>query len=112
MLAGILGREYFDDNPVVLMIPSLLFSTMLFYIGYTGYIHKFSVVDFNFDNIDKGSNGDVKDTHHGIQVKPEINCKVILLIFLRKSSFLKELIYGLPMFYQSLEQTDHMFLLL
>lgn len=89
VLAGILGREYFDDNPVVLMIPSLLFSTMLFYIGYTGYIHKFSVVDFNFDNIDKGSNEDVNDTHHGIQDKTRDKLQSDIVDLFEKKQFFK-----------------------
>lgn len=87
--AGILGRDYFADNPVMLMIPSLLFATMLFYIGHTGYIHKFSVVDFNIDNNEKVSNEDIKDTHHGIQDKTREKLQNDIVDLFEKKQFFK-----------------------
>lgn len=57
VIAGLIGREYFSNSTVLLMLPSILFSTMLFYIGHTGYLQKFSVFDFNFESAEKGEIG-------------------------------------------------------
>ncbi|MDD2490991.1 MAG: AraC family transcriptional regulator [Bacteroidales bacterium] len=71
MSAGIIGREYFAESTALLVIPSLAFSVMLFYIGHTGFSQKFSVIDFNIDSSE--SKSDIKDEHKdnslGIQEK-------------------------------------------
>lgn len=42
---NILGRSFFLESKFVLLIPSLIFSTLLFFIGYLGYMQNHTVVD-------------------------------------------------------------------
>ena len=48
-IANILGREQFYENKVFIAIPSLLFSSLLFGIGYIGSRQMFSHIDFEQD---------------------------------------------------------------
>jgi AraC-like DNA-binding protein len=43
--ANLIGRNYFTDSLVLLLIPSLIFSTLLFFIGLLGYMQNHTVVD-------------------------------------------------------------------
>lgn len=48
-IANILGREQFYENKVLIAIPSVLFSSLLFGIGYIGSRQMFSHIDFEQD---------------------------------------------------------------
>lgn len=43
--ANLIGRNYFTDSIILLLIPSLIFSTLLFFIGLLGYMQNHTVVD-------------------------------------------------------------------
>ncbi|MCA1759283.1 MAG: AraC family transcriptional regulator, partial [Bacteroidales bacterium] len=45
IVANLIGRNYFTDSLVLLLIPSLIFSTLLFFIGLQGYMQNHTVVD-------------------------------------------------------------------
>ena len=42
---NLIGRNYFADSMILLLIPSLIFSTLLFFIGLLGYMQNHTVVD-------------------------------------------------------------------
>ncbi len=46
---NIIGRQFFDDYSWFIAIPSLLFSILLFTIGYMGYNQHFSIEDLEVD---------------------------------------------------------------
>ena len=48
-VANVIGRPFFDDNPVFLLIPSVVFSVLLFIIGYLGHLQNHSVHEFKID---------------------------------------------------------------
>jgi AraC-like DNA-binding protein len=43
---SIIGRDHFADSAWILLIPSLLFSTLLYALGYVGNVQNFTAVDF------------------------------------------------------------------
>ena len=45
ILFNILGRSFFMESPLYLLIPSLIFSVLLFFIGFLGYMQNHTVVD-------------------------------------------------------------------
>jgi AraC-like DNA-binding protein len=45
ILFNILGRSFFMESPLYLFIPSLIFSVLLFFIGFLGYMQNHTVVD-------------------------------------------------------------------
>ena len=45
ILFNIIGRSVFIHSAVLLLFPSLIFSTILFVIGYLGYLQKFTVAE-------------------------------------------------------------------
>lgn len=47
IICGILGRMYFIHSIILLAIPSISFSCMLFLIGYKGFTRQFSCTEFN-----------------------------------------------------------------
>ena len=47
ILCSVLGRMYFNHSIILLAIPSLIFSCLLFLIGYKGFTRQFSSVEFN-----------------------------------------------------------------
>jgi len=49
IIFNILGREVFLDMPILLLIPSLLFSVLLFLIGYLGNLQNYTVIDLKLD---------------------------------------------------------------
>jgi len=42
---NLIGRNYFIDSPLLLFAPSLVFSTLLFFIGLLGYMQNHTVAD-------------------------------------------------------------------
>lgn len=42
---NLIGRNYFVDSPLLLLAPSLIFSTLLFFIGLLGYMQNHTMVD-------------------------------------------------------------------
>lgn len=42
---NLIGRNYFAESLILLLIPSLIFSTLLFFIGLLGYMQNHTVVD-------------------------------------------------------------------
>lgn len=48
---NILGRSFFLDVPFLLLIPSLLFSVLLFFIGFQGYMQNHTVYDLQLDEL-------------------------------------------------------------
>lgn len=89
--AGILGREYFRDLGI-LTIPSLAFSIMLFYIGYTGFMQKFSIVDFHIELAE--SKSDIKEEHKegslAIHEKTREKIKTDLIILFEEREFFRK----------------------
>jgi AraC-like DNA-binding protein len=45
IIFNIIGREFFLDSTVLLLIPSMIFSVLLFFIGFLGYMQNHTVVD-------------------------------------------------------------------
>lgn len=48
---NILGRSFFLDVPFLLLIPSLVFSVLLFFIGLQGYMQNHTVYDLQLDEL-------------------------------------------------------------
>ncbi len=48
---NLLGRSFFLDVPLLLIIPSLLFSVLLFLIGFQGYMQNHTVYDLQLDEL-------------------------------------------------------------
>jgi len=46
---NILGRGFFMESPFFLLIPSFIFSILLFFIGYLGYMQNHTVVDLEIE---------------------------------------------------------------
>ena len=42
---NLIGRNYFTESLILLLIPSIIFSTLLFFIGLLGYMQNHTVVD-------------------------------------------------------------------
>ncbi|MFV0471437.1 MAG: helix-turn-helix domain-containing protein [Paludibacteraceae bacterium] len=49
LLVSFLGKDYFIYHPTLLMLPSGIFSTLLFGIGYLGYKQEFTIQQFAKD---------------------------------------------------------------
>jgi AraC-like DNA-binding protein len=45
IIFNILGRSFFMESPFLLLFPSLIFSVLLFFIGFLGYMQNHTVVD-------------------------------------------------------------------
>ncbi len=45
MVFNLIGREIFFNSTLLLVIPSAVFSVLLFFIGYQGYLQNYTVVD-------------------------------------------------------------------
>lgn len=46
---NLIGRNYFAESLILLLIPSIVFSTLLFFIGLLGYMQNHTVVDLEKD---------------------------------------------------------------
>lgn len=49
IIFNLLGRSFFLDVPFILLIPSLVFSVLLFFIGFLGYMQNHTVYDLQLD---------------------------------------------------------------
>jgi AraC-like DNA-binding protein len=49
---NIIGRGFFMEYPILLLIPSLIFSVLLFFIGFLGYMQNHSVIDLESEKIE------------------------------------------------------------
>jgi AraC-like DNA-binding protein len=54
-----IGRGFFIESPILLLIPSLIFSVLLFFIGFLGYMQNHTVFDLELEE-NKGENFDTK----------------------------------------------------
>lgn len=45
-IANVLGRSVFNDHRLLLLFPVVVFSILIFLLGYMGYMQKYSVYDF------------------------------------------------------------------
>ncbi|OJV20689.1 MAG: hypothetical protein BGO30_05020 [Bacteroidetes bacterium 41-46] len=89
--AGIIGRDYFSESSLLLMMPSFAFSLMLFYIGHTGYIQRFSVLDFNEESHEAKPEGreEQNECSKGIQEKTRDKIKGELLVLFREKEIFR-----------------------
>ena len=55
-----IGKAYFFENTFLLLIPSLLFSTLIFLIGILGYMQDHTVAEFELDAFQKSDITDIK----------------------------------------------------
>lgn len=65
-IANLIGREYFSNNPLII-IPSFVFSSLLFAVAYVGVKQKYCIDDFeketfDFSEFDEGPNVTGKST--------------------------------------------------
>ncbi len=67
---NIIGRYEFLDSPLLLLIPSLIFSVMLFSIGFLGYMQNHSVLELVSDE-SKSIEKNLKDFNH-VQLKEQL----------------------------------------
>jgi len=49
IIFNIVGRSFFMESPLLLLIPSLIFSLLLFFIGLLGYMQNHTVVDLEIE---------------------------------------------------------------
>ncbi len=49
MIFNIIGKGVFVDKPFLLLIPSVIFSVLLFFIGFQGYMQNHTVADLELD---------------------------------------------------------------
>ena len=56
---NVIGKSYFYDTPSLLIIPSVIFSTLLYFIGFQGYMQNYTVIDFVKDKKKELSNSQI-----------------------------------------------------
>ncbi len=49
---NIIGRGFFMESTILLLIPSLIFSVLLFFIGFLGYMQNHTVIDLESEKIE------------------------------------------------------------
>ncbi len=49
---NIIGRGFFMESPILLLIPSLIFSVLLFFIGFLGFMQNHTVIDLESEEIE------------------------------------------------------------
>ena len=54
-VANLIGRVSFADSIALVAIPALLFSILLFAVGYVGWVQKFSVEDLMKESLEEGA---------------------------------------------------------
>ena len=54
-IANIIGRTFFTETEWLIAIPSILFSTLLFAVGYSGSMLQFTITDVRKESIDEGT---------------------------------------------------------
>ena len=52
IIFNLIGRSYFMDSKILLLIPSIIFSVLLFFIGLQGYMQNHTVTDMEFEDLD------------------------------------------------------------
>jgi AraC-like DNA-binding protein len=52
IIFNLIGRSYFMDSKILLLIPSIIFSVLLFFIGLQGYMQNHTVTDMEFADLD------------------------------------------------------------
>lgn len=87
LVAGFLGRSFFNQEDYLVFIPSLLFSTMLFSIGFLGFRQRFTIRDYRKEL-------NVKESHRepGINLQDKTREKIkgeLLILFEEKEYFRK-----------------------
>lgn len=87
LVAGFLGRSFFNQEDYLVFIPSLLFSTMLFSIGFLGFRQRFTISDYRKEL-------NVKESHRepGINLQDKTREKIkgeLLILFEEKEYFRK-----------------------
>lgn len=92
---NILGRAYFAVNSVLLFVPALIFSILLFIIGYLGHIQRHSVYEYSIDierDIDKVVEANLMQLDDQMQVEVELIMQRIIDAFENKKLYrLKDL---------------------
>lgn len=93
-IANYIGRDFFIQKPWMVIIPSVIFSTMIFSVAYVGFKQKFTAIDFCRDEqttaqkdesttvaenvINNGRNGlTAKDTNPEYLLLGETMCRVV-----------------------------------
>lgn len=93
-IANYIGRDFFIQKPWMVIIPSVIFSTMIFSVAYVGFKQKFTAIDFCHDEqttaqkdesttvaenvINNGRNGlTAKDTNPEYLLLGETMCRVV-----------------------------------
>lgn len=57
IIFNLIGRSYFVDSNILLLIPSIIFSVLLFFIGLQGYMQNHTVTDMEFDDLNEKNFG-------------------------------------------------------
>lgn len=52
IIFNLAGRSLFLNSTFLLLIPSAIFSVLLFFIGFQGYLQNYSIIDLNQDELD------------------------------------------------------------
>ncbi len=53
-VVNFIGRSFFGENPGLIVVPALAFSSLLFFIGYLAHMQKHSVFELNQDELEAG----------------------------------------------------------
>lgn len=88
--ANVLGRAYFAVNSMLLFVPALIFSVLLFLIGYLGHMQSHSVYDFN---IDVEKENDESTTAKLVEFDEEMRVEIELLMQRIIDAFEKKKLY-------------------
>jgi len=91
--ANIIGREVFDDSILLLAIPSIGFSALLFCIGYVCYFHTFSIENIETDEqeADRQAQADENIQYSELRLRIE-NCMTGNKLYLRPDLKLQDLV--------------------
>ncbi len=77
-VSNLIGKEFFIDQGVLMVIPSLTHSLFLFFIGHVGYHQDFTIVDFNRDkDVSKIKGEDTGQKAAGAKVTREYLIKLL-----------------------------------
>ncbi len=53
IIFNFIGRSSFIDSKILLLIPSIIFSVLLFFVGLQGYMQNHTVTDMEFDSLNE-----------------------------------------------------------
>jgi AraC-like DNA-binding protein len=84
-LVNIIGKSYFVNYPLLLMIPSLIFSIMLFMIGLLGYKQNYTVQNYQTElmKFDDPRNNFLEDSNQNINPidnRKKLKCEFVNLL--------------------------------